>query len=148
MRHGQAKTPADGGESELTTNGRAIIAHQAERLADLLKQQAVTLQQVYHSGKKRAEQTAAITIAHVAPQLESIIEPGLSPNADPNMLSLDLNGRPGPILLVSHLPFIPALMARLLGKALRHTSDAIAPGTVIALERKDSGWQISSILSP
>jgi phosphohistidine phosphatase SixA len=52
-----------------------------------------------------------------------------------------------PTLLVSHLPFIPALVSLLTGKPITIEFESIPAGTLIALQRESSGWHITSILT-
>ena len=148
MRHGQAETPVNGGESELTTAGRTTIEQQAERIAALLEREAVPLQRIYHSGKKRAAQTAEIVNARVAPTLKAEARDGLKPNDDPQALLEELQHLQQPSLLVSHLPFIPALVRLLCNEPLTIELETIPAGTVIALHRDPNSWHITSILTP
>jgi phosphohistidine phosphatase len=148
MRHGQADTTTAGGEPELTAAGRATIERQAERFATWLEDEGVGLQAVFHSGKLRAAQTAEIMLTRAAPALTAQAHSGLKPNADPQALLAELPQWHGASLLVSHLPFIPALLRLLLGDAAPVGLDALPAGTLVAVEGNDGHWRLTSLLSP
>jgi phosphohistidine phosphatase len=148
LRHGQADTRTIDGEPELTTAGRQTIERQAERFAALLERDAVSLRAVYHSGKLRAAQTAAIMLARTAPTLTAQAHSGLKPNADPQALRAELTTWQGATLLVSHLPFIPALLRTLLGDTAPAGMDGLPAGTLIAVDGDADHWRLTSLLTP
>jgi len=148
MRHGQAEAPISGGESELTVAGRLTIENQAERFAALLEHDAIPLQRIYHSGKKRAAQTAAIVNTRVAPALKAEVHSGLKPNDDPQALLVELQNLQQTTLFVSHLPFLPALVRLLTNEPENIKLETIPAGTLIALHRDNDGWHITSVLTP
>lgn len=147
LRHGQAEAPATGGESELTAAGRKSIDHQAERFAALLKQDGSVIKNIFHSGKKRAAQTAAIVASRLAATVTVAPHSGLQPNDDPRTLLIELQTLDQPTLYVSHLPFIPTLINQLTG-APNSALDSIPAGTLITLQQDDGDWHIVTILTP
>ncbi|MDH5181314.1 MAG: phosphohistidine phosphatase SixA [Gammaproteobacteria bacterium] len=142
MRHGQAASsdidPAQG----LTDAGRQAIDNLAERL----HLRGVTFGCAYHSDKTRARQTAEIMCARLAPDATRLEIEGLRPNDDPAMLLPQIRSWNEDVLIVGHLPFLPALLGKLVFNA-GYTE--FLPGTVVCLLRVESvNWQISWIERP
>jgi len=148
MRHGQAATPDGAMESELTRAGRLAIEQLAVRFSQSLSQQGLSLSTIFHSGKKRAEQTANIMAKSIIANTGCSILAGMRPNDDPQNIIETINHWQAPTLIVSHLPFIPRLGEILAGSNAEVRTIDILPGTIITLQPSNHHWQIVSIMSP
>ena len=141
MRHGQAASPQIDPEQGLTTEGRAEVEQLAKRLAT----KGVHFDQVFHSDKARAQQTAAIMAAQIptthAPKLRS----GLKPNDDPRPLLAEIDHWQADTLIVSHLPFVPGLIALL---TVDTDFMAMIPATIVCLSKEGELWHIEWVESP
>ena len=141
MRHGQAASPDVDPRQGLSSEGRSEI----EQLAQRLQNQGVRFQQVFHSEKDRARQTAEIVTAITSPGVSPQQRSGLKPNDDPRPLSGEIEHWQDDTLLVSHLPFVPNLLGLLIADAV---SMAMIPGTLICLNNETGSWHIEWVESP
>ena len=141
MRHGQASSPDVDPRQGLSPAGKAEI----ERLASQLAEQGIRFQQVLHSEKDRAMQTARLMAAACAPGIVPELRSGLKPNDDPRLILPDIDKWQHDTLLVSHLPFAPGLLSLLCGNSI---NVSFSTGTVVCLNKQDSGWQFEWHVSP
>ena len=141
MRHGQAASPQVDPQQGLTGEGSADIAQLAKRLAG----QGVQFDQVLHSEKARAQQTAEIMASILAPGVTPRMRSGLKPNDDPQELLPEIEIWHEDSLVTSHLPFVPDLLAELTGQP---QGMGFVPGTIICLTKRKDAWQIEWIESP
>lgn len=137
MRHGEALSAQIDPECGLTDNGKVKI----ESVAKHLHKQGLMFQQVFHSKKKRAQQTAEIMTRIVSPGIEPALLNNIAPNDDPNLILSDINGWEEDTLITSHLPFVPNLMTLLTGKDAFLSAITFETGTIICLiKESDSAW--------
>lgn len=108
VRHGSAAEAKRDRDRILTSVGRSEV----EELRRVLEERGVHVDRILHSGFRRAEQTAAIlaSLSDAEPRAHA----GLSPGDDPDLLIAELDDLGGSTLIVSHLPFLPALCEELL----------------------------------
>jgi len=144
MRHGEAAASGRDLEPTLTNAGRQAI----EQLAARLGRQGLHVNQVLHSEKARARQTAEIMAQHLAPSCLLQIHPQIKPNDDPHSVLGDIAGWQDDTLLVSHLPFIPDLIALLTGKQQSAQTLGYVPGTVVCLRQDGDDWVIEAVETP
>lgn len=138
VRHGEAFGDGPDSERALTDRGIADV----ERVAAWAARANVSVRSIHHSGKRRAEQTAAIFAAHLRPPAGVSPMSGLHPNDDPAALVVpDL-----PAMIVSHLPFLAHLTAALTGTAVPNV--AFRPSTLVALTRMEEGFVIECVVHP
>ena len=141
MRHGQAESPQIDPAQGLTAEGRADVEQLAKRLAT----KGIRFDQVLHSDKARAQQTATIMAAQIptihAPNLRS----GLKPNDDPRPLLAEIEAWSDDTLIVSHLPFVPGLIALLTGDTALM---AMIPATIVCLSKEGNQWRIEWVETP
>ena len=135
MRHGQAEDPSIDPEQGLTEEGKLAI----QQIAKELVEKSVHFNQVYHSTKKRAQQTANIVASIVSPDVSPQTMDNLKPGDNPANIIDTLNQWTEDTLLVSHLPFIPSLLVLLTG--IQNTL-RFEPGTVVCLNRSADQWQL------
>ena len=139
MRHGEALSPQVDPERGLTDNGKLKI----ESVAKYLQQQGLMFQQVYHSKKKRAHQTAEIMTRLISPEITPAIHQNITPNDDPNLILSEINSWNEDTLITSHLPFIPNLMTLLTGKDAFITPITFETGTIICLQKNNNvNWTL------
>lgn len=144
MRHGEAATTNQSQEQVLTAKGQAGI----EYLATRLKNDDLHLAQVFHSGKKRAEQTAGIILKAVCPEISASVIDNIKPGDNPEAILPVINDWDEDTLIVSHLPFIPNLITLLSGTDSHLSSINYVPGTLICLKKNTSIWNIQWVLAP
>ena len=144
MRHGQAASPQVDPQQGLTGEGSADIAQLAKRLTG----QGVQFDQVLHSEKARAQQTAEIMASILAPGVTPRMRSGLKPNDDPVDFVPELECLQEDTLIASHLPFVPGLLAVLTGSFDLEQGMSFVPGTIICLTGQGGVWKIEWIEMP
>ncbi len=146
VRHGEACGPEVDYKRPLTGNGR----EQVEQMAAFLAKAGLSISQLFHSGKLRAQQTAGIFVQKLAiPQVAEL--PLLSDEQAGLESLLDLL----PLwnettMIVGHLPFLPQFInALVLGNADHPPIIHYPPATAVCLEYySDSQWMIRWVLNP
>jgi phosphohistidine phosphatase len=109
----------------------------------------VSIRTIYHSGKHRAEQTAAVFGGALEPA-DGVRElPGLAPRDDPESVARALVGMTGPVMLVGHLPHLSHLAAFLLTNDASREVVAIRHAGIVCLATGNDGrWRIRWYLIP
>jgi len=144
VQHGEAEPESVDPARPLSERGRSDVRCVAARAGRL----AVEVRQIRHSGKTRAEQTAALFADALSPPDGVIAVSGLAPKDDVAPVANALAGESQPVMLVGHLPFLERLASRLVtGDAERPVVRFVGAG-VVCLERKDARWLVSWILTP
>mgnify|MGYP001567668317 CR=1 FL=1 len=142
-QHGLAVPPEVDRDRPLSLAGREDV----RRLAAFLQGAGVRVHQVLHSGKTRAEQTAALLAEVVLPAGRPQVRPGLGPNDPVEPLSGTLAAWSEDALLVGHLPFLGRLASLLLLSDPARPMLAFQPGTAVCLERDSEGrWSLGWML--
>jgi phosphohistidine phosphatase len=134
MRHGEAATPAGGGEKALTDTGRRQASQSAALLAP-----AQSPQLVLHSPKLRAVQTMEQVRQHLDTAIPGLVceeTSTLLPQSNPQAVEDMLSGREQDcILLVSHLPLVAELVAWFSsGERGAYPLPGYSPAGLVALE--------------
>ncbi len=115
----------------LSAMGRAQAADVARRVAA----RAAKPLAVWHSGKLRAKETAAILAALLNPMAPVSAVRHLQPDDDPEWIGDALAGEADDLLIVGHYPYLPALLRRLTAGTAGFPQHG-----VVALERIAGGW--------
>lgn len=139
MRHGQAADISIDPEQGLTEDGRMDI----ERIARDLVKKSIQIQHIYSSKKKRAQQTASIVSNIISPEITPESIDNLKPGDDPANILNSINRWSEDTLVVSHLPFLPALINHLTGRK----NIQFSPGTVACICHSGSQWTLEWTIS-
>jgi phosphohistidine phosphatase len=142
VQHGRAFLKEEDPERRLTEEG----VKETKVMAKYLKKIGVRMDQISHSGKIRAIETARIfgEILEISDVRE---EKGLAPSDDPKDWYDKLMRRDSDIMIVSHLPYLSKLTSMLLGIdteviIFRHSG-------VLCLEKgEDLKWRIKWYVTP
>jgi phosphohistidine phosphatase len=145
VQHAEAKTEGEDPARGLTDKGFREIALTALFARD----QGVAVQGVYHSGKKRAHQTAQALADQVHPK-EGILEAGwLAPMDDPKTGEERLSHMHEDIMLVSHLPYLAKLASLLLcGDGSKNIVDFKNAGIACLKRFEDGHWAAEWMVTP
>jgi phosphohistidine phosphatase len=144
VQHAEAMSEEQHPDRPLNDLGREHAAWVADVAAEL----SVEVEQIRHSGKARAQETAQIMGDALAPAEGVVAVSGLAPLDDVEPVAEEIDQADQPLMLVGHLPF----MERLAGYVL--TGDAREPvidftnAGIVCLEKKDGRWQATWILTP
>lgn len=145
VQHGEATAKEVDPNRALTERGKADV----QRIAAALKRVGVKTTGVIHSGKLRAQQTAEILAAEIAPGIRLETSDLINPNDDPAALELQGDNAKTDTMLVGHLPFMAKLVSHLVTGDDSQPLVAYQPGSIVCLELTDKGnWQIDWMLRP
>ena len=144
VRHGEATSKEQNSERPLTESGAMGV----EQIAAWLASTKLPVEQIRHTGKLRAQQTAEIFAQHLGLPGRVTESPGLSPNDDVQPVADSLSRETKSLMLVGHLPFMGRLVGCLVvGDPEQAVAQFDAAGVVI-LQRDDDRWSIDCALSP
>ncbi len=144
VRHGEALSERENSERPLSPEGSQDV----RRVAEFLKTAGVKVDEIYHSPLKRAQETAAIIKSAIQPSAKMTVK-DVSPNDDTDRLIDELVRRQQDLMIVSHLPFLPKLIAKLVIKDESANVIGFSTSSVLAMYRDREGrWQIVWLVSP
>jgi phosphohistidine phosphatase len=146
VQHGEAESRSVDPARPLTERGRQDVQRVAAFAARMGLRHEVG--QVRHSGKTRAEQTAAILGEALSPSDGVVAVSGLAPNDDVRPVAEALADESQPVMLVGHLPF----MARLAGQLLTGDADRLVVrfryAGIVCLVCEEGRWLVAWVLTP
>ncbi len=111
VQHAEPTSKLEDPARPLSSNGRRTIRKIARYARRHLQ---IQVDQVVHSGKLRAQQTAETLATHLLPANGVKADMNLEPLADPRILKERLAEATKPIMLVGHLPHLSKLASLLL----------------------------------
>jgi phosphohistidine phosphatase len=142
IQHGEAKSREEDPTRPLSDKGRGDV----RKVASLVS--PIAVDSMYHSGKRRAVETAEIFAEHVKPGEGIFEEEGLAPMDDPGLWAGRLKTEEKNTMLVGHLPH----MARLASLLLTGQSEAgvveFRMGGVVCLKREGDKWSLQWMVVP
>jgi phosphohistidine phosphatase len=128
----------------LTADGRQTV----ERVAAWAARMGLKVEEIRHSGKLRAEQTAAIFAQRLQPRRPAASCPGLAPHDDVRPVAQELSDCLCSVMIVGHLPFLARLAGLMLtGDPQRHVI-RFQNGGLVGLAREEEKWTVSCVLPP
>jgi phosphohistidine phosphatase len=146
VQHGEAEPKQVDPTQPLTERGR----QGAQRVAAFAERLGFDVQQIRHSGKTRAEQTAAILGEALSPSDGVVVASGLAPLDDVQPVANALPQEPQPVIIVGHLPFLARLTGLLVTGDPDRSVVRFRNGGIVCLayeEEKDI-WLVSWVLIP
>ena len=147
VQHGEAMSEAEHAQRPLTAKGREEV----RRVGVAAARMGLRPAEIRHSEKRRALETAEILGQALALPERVLAVSGLMPNDDVSPVSDMLKTAGAPIMLVSHLPFLPRLAGLLL------VGDPTCPlirfrmGGIVCLVREGVStpwWSVGWMLTP
>jgi phosphohistidine phosphatase len=143
VQHGQARAESENPDRPLTDQGLDDVTRVARQAVERLGTRPT---RVIHSGKTRARQTAEIWGGLLGVDVEAA--DALAPNDDATIWAERVGAETDDLMLVGHLPHLAQLAGLLLTGAAKRTPVQFRQGGLVALERTDTGWEVSAILPP
>ena len=143
-QHGEALSADDDPARPLSEAGRRDVA----ALAKFLEASGLSVLRVVHSGKLRAEETAAILAPALAPTAPIESQVGLAPNDAVTEFARRAESWHADHLVVGHLPFMDRAVAYLVTGAETLGVVAFHPGSIVCLERDDDSWRLAWMVRP
>jgi phosphohistidine phosphatase len=144
VQHGESKSKAEDPTRSLNTEG----LKNAEKAAAWMAQTAEKATEIWHSGKKRAEQTATIFEDHLLPSHGVTSASGLNPNDDILPIANLLNKRVDPLMIVGHLPFLSLLTGYLVVGDPHAEVIQFQNAGIVCLTREQGKWLVAWIVLP
>ena len=146
VQHGEAKPKEEDSERPLTEKGLVDIT----RTADWISIRSdVTVFVIAHSGKRRAEQSAAILAARLNPPRGCFKVNDLEPKADPNVWRDRANLMENDLMLVGHMPHLGRLASLLLTGSPDQSPVSFIHAGVVCLQKDDAAnWAVSWTATP
>jgi phosphohistidine phosphatase len=146
VQHAEAKPKEEDPDRSLSDTGlqscRKVAIYASENLN-------LRLKSIKHSGKTRAEQTAAILGKRMNPAEPVTATDGLSPLDNPAVWAERLKNISDDIMLVGHLPHLGKLASLLLCGDSEKSIVAFRNAGIVCLQRDDSDhWSVRWILIP
>ena len=136
MQHGKALTKEENPDRPLNEQGIDDV----ERIAAFLARAGSDIPEIWHSGKRRAEETAGIVAQHLQLQEGSTAMKGLSPNDAIQPVAERLQQRTTSVMIVGHLPFLSRLTSYLLSADPEKSLVQFQMGGIICLTRQENAW--------
>ncbi len=144
VQHGEAKTEAEDPERALTQFGTEVV----ERMAAWAAKAGIEVDQVRHSGKRRAQQTAEI-LAHGIVSSQGVVSvSGLNPNDEVVPWAEELAKETESVMLVGHLPFLSRLANLLLVGDPTKGIIRFRNAGIVCLIREESKWSVRWVVTP
>lgn len=144
VQHGEAKSKAEDPERPLTERGRKA----AEQVAAWSARMGLKVDEIRHSGKRRAEETAEIFAKHLKLLERVIAVSGFAANDDVQTVAKTLGGETRTLMLVGHLPFMSRLASKLLVNDSKRTIIRFRMGGLVGLVREEAGWSVACVMPP
>jgi phosphohistidine phosphatase len=144
VRHGEARPEAEDPECPLTERG----AEEVRRMAAWAARVGLEVDQIRHSGKKRAEQTAALLAERLSPARGVIAVEGLKPNDEIRPVAVALQAEHESVMLVGHLPFLGRLASLLLAGNPDAGIVGFRPAEIVCLSPREGKWSINWVMTP
>lgn len=145
MRHADAKREDEDPSRPLSESGLRDI----KKVSPYLSQIRITVDQIFHSPKLRAKQTADALNESIKPSKGVSETDGLAPLDDPKIWAERLKAISDTIVLVGHLPHLGKLASLLLCGTPDKDFITLKPTGIICLKRENSeAWFLQWMLSP
>jgi phosphohistidine phosphatase len=145
IQHAKAMAKEENRERPLNDEGRADAA----KMARFLKRSGPAVGQIWHSGKRRAGQTADIYSESLGIPGKPTAREGLGPNDNVALLRDELAVETTDTMIVGHMPFVSRLATLLLTGYESPAVVTFINAGIVCLERtKDGRWTVEWIVTP
>jgi len=145
VQHAKAASKLEDPQRSLTEEGRRDM----QKVAAFVRPLKLSVDYLWHSGKKRAAQTAEFLVEAVEVGEGGIARDGLGPNDDVAMLKNELVSAQQDIMIVGHMPFLSKLTSLLLTGSESANTVALKNGSIVCLSRSEENyWQLDWMVTP
>ncbi len=143
VQHAEALSKEINPDRPLSEVGR----QHANNVASTAAQLGVTVQQIRHSGKTRAAQTAHIFGSELG--VDNVVQAdGLGPVDDVVPVAKELDQLDDPVMLVGHLPFMERITGQLLVGDAEQPVVQFNNAGLVCLVKTEGRWQVAWIILP
>lgn len=145
IQHAEANPEENDPSRGLSEKGLSDIRKTAHHAAEL----SIKIIQIFHSGKKRARQTAQILAENLNPDKGIAESDGLAPMDEPEIWAQRLLSAVEDIILVGHLPHMGKLAALLIcGDKNKKAVNFKMAGIACLKKNEDMSWSLEWMLTP
>ena len=146
VQHAKAKSKDEDPDRPLTDQGWNDIKKVAAFIAG---NKQILVNNIIHSGKTRARQTAEVLAEELEPTGGIFQGDGLGPMDEASLWITRLVEEKEEIMLVGHLPHLNKLISRLLGYDENKQIVAFKNAGVVCIERDETGnWSVTWMVTP
>ena len=143
VQHGEARSELEDPERSLTARGE----EETGKICEAAKRLGIRPTKIYHSGKKRAVQTAGMIAARL--DLPAQIGEGLNPNDDIRPWVERISAEPEDLMIVGHLPFLEKLASFFICEDEGARAVLFRYSALVCLEKRETGrWAVHRVLKP
>ena len=145
VQHGDAKKEEEDPARPLSDKGIEDV----KKVASFMFRLKITPEEVLHSSKLRARQTAEIIADSLSIKKGVSETEGLAPLNEPILWAEKLKTKTHSLMLVGHLPHLGKLSSFLLSGDKKKSIIAFKMGGVVCMKRDDSGtWTLQWMITP
>ena len=119
-----------------------------QKVAAFIKPMNLSVDCLWHSGKKRAQQTAEFLAEVITINKEHSAHSGLEPNDDVKTIENEIMSLKHDIMIVGHLPFLSKLASWLLTDRDLSGIVAFKNAGIVCLKYNEDYWNIDWIITP
>jgi phosphohistidine phosphatase len=145
VQHGDAKREEEDPLRPLSARGIEDV----KKVASFISRLEITAEEILHSGKLRAKQTAEILSDSLLITKGISETKDLAPLDDPVIWSETLKLRTHSLMLVGHLPHLGRLSSLILSGDKERSIISFKMGGVVCMKRDDAGiWTLQWMITP
>jgi phosphohistidine phosphatase len=144
VQHGEAVAEAEDPARPLSPRG----AETARRMARWAAEARLVVDEIRHSGKRRAAQTAEVLGAALAPARGVREAGGLAPRDDVHPCAEELHAGPPRLMLVGHLPHLSRLASLLVAGDPDLPLVAFRNAGIVCLTDEPGRWVVAWVVTP
>lgn len=144
VQHGQAEQDSSFSGRPLSEVGKNTTEHAAAWAARI----GLGVDEIWHSGKYRAKQTAEIFAKKLQPIEGVTAHEGMEPNDDVVEFAKLFDNLDRSLMLVGHLPYLARLAGLLLSGDPEKNQIRFFNSGIVGLERQDDRWMIFCVIPP
>ena len=145
VQHGKPVPKEEDSERPLSAQGKEDV----EKIASFLIKAGIEVNEIFHSGKTRARDTAEIIASKLNPDKKPLEKRGLSPLDEVKIITEDIEQIQNNFMIVGHLPHLARLTSFLITGNESNQIVSFQQGSVVCLEKGEEGnWSIAWMLVP
>jgi phosphohistidine phosphatase len=145
VQHAKAASKDVDPERSLTEAGQRDM----QKVSAFIKPLNLSVDCLWHSGKKRAEQTAETLSKVIGVRKETIAREGLAPNDNVTTIRDEIISSQQDTMIIGHLPFMSKLASLLLTGSELSGAVAFRQGGIVCLNcYEGKQWQIDWMVIP
>ena len=134
VQHGNSLPKEVDPDCPLSPEGEQDVAN----VANFLRSSGVSVRKIFHSGKKRAEQTAQILSNTIGSNVIQQMD-GIKPMGEVEPIIAQIKEFYEDVMIVGHLPFMSRFISRLFDQGEDAPVVHYQQGSVVCLERDENG---------